>query len=120
MNDSAYRLPRLTFTILFALLLIGLVYLIHPEQTITFVYKLSLVTAAAVIGYWIDRAVFPYARPDSYLETPDWKYHLQFFGKNAQGADIQIAEGYELVYSLAMLRRAIIIAAIVLGVGLGL
>ena len=30
------------------------------------IYKLSLVSLAAVLGYWLDRSLFPWARPDSF------------------------------------------------------
>ncbi len=30
------------------------------------IYKLSLVSLSAVLGYWLDRSLFPWARPDSF------------------------------------------------------
>lgn len=73
-----------------------LIALIAPQQLPVSIYKLSLVTAAAVAGYWIDRSLFPYARPD-----PD------------------AAAAEPLRYAASMMRRAIIVAAAMMAMGLG-
>ena len=65
-----------------------------PHQLGVTAYKLSLVSLAAVVGYWIDRSLFPYARPDELTHT-----------------DRQVAA--------AFLRRALIVGACIIGVGLG-
>ena len=70
--------------------------LIAPQQLPVSIYKLSLVTAAAVAGYWIDRSLFPYARPD-----PD------------------AAAAEPLRYAASMMRRALIVAAAMMAMGLG-
>lgn len=91
--------PRLSGWLLVALLLAAVVWLLAPQQLSVTVYKLSLVAAAAVAGYWLDRSLFPYARPDRYLEGT-------------------VAE-FSLIFASAMLRRAVIVAAAMLAVGLG-
>ena len=35
------------------------------------IYKLALITLAAVLGYWLDRSLFPKARPGQYLKHDD-------------------------------------------------
>lgn len=55
-------------------------------------HKMSLVTIGAVMAYWLDRSLFPYARPDRMTGV---------------AAD------------QAMIRRAIIVAAVILGMSLG-
>ncbi len=77
--------------IVIAAALTAVIALIAPQQLPVTLYKLSLVSVAAIVGYWIDRVVFPSWRP-----KPGNPY-IQY----------------------AMLRRAIIIAAAVLGVCLG-
>lgn len=88
-----YRAPRLTFWTLITIgLLIGL-YLIAPSKIAVVLYKAALVTGGAVLAYWIDRALFPYARPD------------------------QIRAAHQ---PWAGIRRALIVLACVLGLTLGL
>ena len=67
------------------------VSLTAPHQVVVVMYKLALVSLAAVAGYWIDRALSPYARPDRCDHAAQ-----------------------------AGLRRAIIVAATMIAVGVGL
>jgi hypothetical protein len=69
--------------------------LLAPQQLGVTLYKLSLVALAAVAGYRIDRSLFPYARPD----------------------DLSLSPGIET--AAAQLRRAIVVAACIIGVSLG-
>ncbi len=88
-----YRAPRLTFWTLITIgLLIGL-YLIAPSKIAVVLYKAALVTGGAVLAYWIDRALFPYARPDQVRAA-----HQPWAG----------------------IRRALIVLACVLGMTMGL
>jgi len=61
------------------------------QQVGVMLYKVALVTQAAVAGYWIDRVMAPYARPDQCDHAAQ-----------------------------AGLRRAIIVAATMIAVGIGL
>lgn len=48
-----------------ALMLIG-----RPEQVLVVIYKGSLVSIAAFVGYWVDRNLFGrYRMPDEYMST---------------------------------------------------
>jgi hypothetical protein len=67
--------------------------IIAPTKLPVVLYKCGLVTVGGVLGYWIDRALFPYARPDQ-------------VNHSAQ--------------PLAGIRRAIVVLACVLGLTLGL
>lgn len=90
------KMPRMTDWLLITLILIGLIAWLAPQQLPVSLYKLSLITMAAVVGYWIDRSLFPYARPDDRsLATSD------------------------VLQACAMLRRAIIVGAAMLAVSLG-
>lgn len=91
-------LPRLTLWALTAIALLFAISVVSPQQLPVVLYKLSLVTIACVLGYWLDRTLFPYDRPHTYQEY---------------GEDL-IPRG------LAMLRRALIVLACVLGLTLGL
>lgn len=90
------RMPRMTGWLLITLILIGVIAVLKPENLMLSLYKLSLITMAAVIGYWIDRSLFPYARPD----------------------DMTLTDPLER--AAAMLRRAIIVGCAMLGVSLGM
>lgn len=66
-SNSAFptnKLPRLTSWWVFALVLSIAVLLLKPEQLPVSIYKLNLIALAAVAGYWVDRSIFPYARPN--------------------------------------------------------
>jgi hypothetical protein len=97
------QLPRMAAWLALALLLLVAVWLLAPQQLPVSLYKLSLVVTAAVAGYWIDRGLFPYARPDRIeLKLPPGAVFAQ-----------------ALAMSIATLRRAIIVAAAMVAMGLG-
>ena len=77
-----------------AMFLLGLALWGAPQLLEVTVYKLGLVFTSASAGYWIDRVTFPYARPDK----------------------VQIGNG---LANMSMIRRAIIMAACMICVGLG-
>ncbi len=87
------RLPRLFLWILITIALTLAVAYLAPYQLTVTLYKISLVSLAAVLGYWIDRAVFPYARPH---DLPQGNYR-----------------------NISMMRRVILMAAIIIAIALG-
>lgn len=92
------QLPRCFTWLIISILLLVSIAFISPKELPVILYKLSMVTTGSVLGYWIDRALYPYDRPHSYADS---------------GEDL-IPRG------LAMLRRALIVIACVLGLTLGL
>ncbi|WP_145551102.1 putative holin [Yersinia intermedia] len=103
--------PRLSGWLLTAILLLGIIGLVSPQQLPVVVYKLSLITLAAVLGYWLDRSLFPKARPGQYLKhdvklMEDGRYPVQ--------------TGLHMVFSAALIRRALIVSAVCLAVATGL
>lgn len=80
-------------------------------------YKAHLMSLGGWGGYWLDRALFPYGRPHQYVDdemTP-------IEGEPLDGpvtAEL-LAGGAVYDYPLTMLRRAIIVAACLVCVGLG-
>lgn len=133
------KLPRLTSWWLIATVLSLAVFLIAPQQLPVSLYKLNLISLAALAGYWIDRAVFPYARPQSSaLRDLDYDDELELTAEeSAQGYVVAdngrqipiecLAEGLcgpidpTRVYFMlgCMLRRALIMAAAILAISLG-
>lgn len=93
--------PRLWGWLLITLVLLACVWAIAPQQLPVSLYKLSLVTLAAVVGYWIDRSIFPYGRPDVFMKIGEvGDDSLRWMG-------------------MAMIRRAIIVGCAMLAMGLG-
>lgn len=128
------RLPRLSSWWAIAAVLSALVLLIAPGQLPVTLYKLNLIALAAVAGYWIDRAIFPYARPDLQAldllrpreTTPLYEAPMDSSADAAEGECIgtvllEAAPNYAPLYFLAavMVRRSLIVAATVLAVALG-
>lgn len=76
-------------------------------------YKAHLMALGGWGGYWLDRALFPYDRPHNYLldDQPEIDD-----GQAAQVSGVILTAG---TFSQSMLRRAIIVAACLICVGLG-
>lgn len=108
---------RLLFWLLGAIALLAIIAILAPQQLPITIYKLSLVLLAAVIGYHLDRALFPYASPGSYLQY-DWKKD----GPNDDDGAVEypVVKGYEHIFAIVLIRRALIVTAVILGVTLGL
>lgn len=122
------KLPRLTSWWIIALALSALVFVLAPQQLPVSLYKLNLIALAAVAGYWIDRSVFPYARPQldalRALDTPDDGEPAELTDDPREPGQecllVQLPSATPLYFMLGcMLRRAIVMAATIVAVGLG-
>lgn len=85
-----------------SLVLLIAIWFTAPQQLGVSLYKLSLITTAAWIGYWIDRSLFPYARPDQ-----------------VEGDSALDSRAGNILASASMIRRAIIVGAAMLAASLG-
>ncbi len=85
--------------LILAMLATVVVGLLYPHQLGVLLWSLTKLCWGAYLGYWIDRSIFPYARPDRFNPDKDPNEHT--------------------AWEVLMLRRAIIIAAAVLALGLG-
>ena len=117
---------RLRNWIVLAVILLAVIAVLSPEQLGVTLYKLSLVSIAAILGYHLDRALFPYASPGSYL-LDNWKKKARGkAGNPANGIqcfntpEYPVVKGYELIFATVLIRRALIVAAICIGVTMGL
>jgi len=97
------RTPRLWRWMIATVCLIVLVWLIAPHQIPVMAYKTANLLLAVVLAYWVDCALFPYARPHSFAHTDPVADRQAHWAR-----------------SMAMMRRAVIVLACVLGVTLGL
>lgn len=79
-------------------------------------YKLHLMSLGGWGGYWLDRALFPYDRPHTYLDAEIVADDIPDEVIQGVMGERQLDTG---AFSLAMLRRAVIVAACLLCVGLG-
>lgn len=121
---KSLRAPRMLEWLLLALLLTVLVWMIAPQQLPTSLYKASLVTLAAVVGYWIDRSLFPYARPDAFLaleELEGAEVDVAVCDAESQACSLHSVTDEAMIRLMgwAMIRRAVIVAATMLTMGLG-
>lgn len=118
------RAPRLSGWLLITICLMAGIWFIAPHQLPVSLYKLSLVTLAAVVGYWLDRSLFPYARPDalmcsSMLDGDSEPGPTLVFGNETVDQELAVVRTESLVFGLAMLRRAVIVGCAMLAMGLG-
>lgn len=100
-----------------ALIMAVIVGLLYPHQLGVLLWSLTKLSFGAYLGYWIDRSIFPYARPGDAMPRAIEAEH----DESAMVEDwlnLQVDEGY-LLPELLMLRRAIIIAAALIALGLG-
>lgn len=113
MKKLRTRIPRMTDWLLVTLVLLIIIYHVRPELLPVDLHKLSLITMSAWAAYWLDRSMFPYARPDAFMCRPH-----SLGGPYVP--DKAVAPDQQLVFAACILRRAIIVGAAMLGVSLGL
>lgn len=120
MLSSLARDPR-KLAVLFicaVAVLVGSVLSISPIQLPVILYKLALVLVSGVAGLILDYLFFPYAVPSGYLSR-DWRRDPDANGDDGI-PDYTICDGYIPAFCASLLRRALIVAAFVLAVALGL
>ncbi len=106
------KFPRLSGWLIATVLLLAVIGLLYPQQLPVSLYKLSLASMAGVAGYWLDRAFFPYARPDDFMAQAV-SVGGPFVPKKSVAPTLQI------VFAAAMIRRAIVVGCAMLAIGLG-
>lgn len=79
----------------------------YPDQVGVVVVKLNAITLGALLGFVVDREVFPYARPGRLLEQSDELSPLQ-------------AANRVTAFGAACIRRAIIVGLAMLAMALAL
>ena len=101
MSTCIKKLKSNRFVFLLAtLLLLATTAVLSPNQVPLVLYKLNLVTLAAVLGYWIDILLFPAMRP--VVDDP--------YPSNV----------HPNVLAAIVIRRSLIIFGSILGISMGL
>lgn len=105
-------LQRLTNIRLGAVILLGILaaavfVAAEPGRWSVLIGKWCGLLLAGHAGYFLDCRIFPYARPDGYLQGP-WRGND---GQEIGQADHPVVVGYEWVFAAAMLRRALVVGA---------
>ncbi|MBO9538743.1 putative holin [Herbaspirillum sp.] len=113
------KLPRLFWWLFATVVLLAFIGLFYPTQLPVSLYKLSLVTMAGVIGYWLDRSLFPYARPDSFIEPDDGAEPCKECGVGEPADGDRAYMPCSIAFAAAMLRRALIVGCAMIAIGLG-
>jgi hypothetical protein len=120
------RLPRMIVWLLRSVLVMVLTLLVQHIAPASLVavtlYKLHLLLLAGWGGYWLDRGLFPYARPHELMAgelevEPPEPEPSDGPVQGLSSAYLQVSTG--TWYEASMLRRAIIVAACLVCVALG-
>jgi len=104
--DKLRALPWLVL----ALIATAVVFVLAPQQIGVLVWSLSKLCLGAYLGYWIDRTIYPYARPHDLFSAAS-SLDARRLRNGARHMRQQAA--------IATLRRAAVMAAAILALGLG-
>lgn len=117
----ALKFPRLTGLALISIILFAACLYTQANASGSLIavslYKLHMASLAGWAGYWIDRFTFPYSRPHELLEAAA-EDEYRFTAPGPANTELLVG-GICCGAEQAMLRRAIIIAACVVGICLG-
>lgn len=118
--DPPQPAPRMLLWLLLTVALVSLALLaqrVDPGSVIAVtLYKAHLMSLGGWGGYWLDRALFPYDRPHEYLADDADPFDPEPDGDGLQCATLSVQSSG---FHLAMMRRALIVAACLMCVGLG-
>ena len=102
---------RANVFLVLALVAIAAVLAVEPQLLAVSWYKGFLVFAGANAGYWVDRVLFPYARPD---------HSPSVFEAGQDGVVSTLEYAHDLPFmAWCMLRRAIIVVGAMVCVAFG-
>ncbi len=114
------KLPRLWKTTLVAIALLVAMYFMAPLLMGVIQHKVTLQVIAFVLGYFADRAIFHYARPHAVLQI--YKENVERFLASNENLNVDALAHLASLrrsFDIACIRRAIIVAASIIGIALG-
>jgi hypothetical protein len=100
---------RMSIWLWVSIVLTVIVILLTPRLIGSTVAKFLAVIGGGWVGFWFDRCMFPYARPDCYLESTDWLDYRDKVGKIEGKEDFPVIDSYMMIFAAAMLRRALLV-----------
>jgi hypothetical protein len=103
-----------TIFVLLSLILFGYIAYISPNKAQLIAYKLSLVSLFAILGYWLDLLLFKSFRPNDLKH--DMNENMDYMCSRGKRTHDYLSR----LLPIAVLRRALIIFACILGGSLGL
>jgi hypothetical protein len=114
------KLPRLWKTTLVAIAMLVAMYFMAPLLMGVIQHKVTLQVIAFVLGYFADRAIFHYARPHALLEAYAAKVDSFTATRDLFNAEaIAHLKMLRRSFDIACIRRAIIVAASIIGIACG-
>lgn len=114
------RGSRMLLCLLLSLALMVAALVVPPGSVVAVtLYKAHLMSLGGWGGYWLDRWLFPYGRPHSYLLDESEGAELLEEEDDVPGLASAYLQVSSTEYPLSMLRRAVIVAACLICVGLG-
>ncbi|WP_233116878.1 putative holin [Aggregatibacter actinomycetemcomitans] len=96
---NALKHGRLLSWVVSALCLFALIGIVSPVQLPVVLYKLALVSIASIIGYHLDRALFPYSSPGSYLRERWNKRESKIAIRPENTPEYPVCDGYLSILS---------------------
>jgi hypothetical protein len=123
--DAPARPPRMLAWTLVAIALFFFLAGLHvvdgSRLMAAVVYKGLLIALGGIGGYWLDRELFPYARPHRCMDfeplDPQPGESLSPLGRDMHETESSYLQIASSDYTVAMIRRAIIMAACLICVG---
>jgi len=120
---SLPKLPRMTLLAVVSIILFIACQVLQEHAAGSLlavtIYKAHMAGIAGWLGYWIDRGLFPYSRPHELLDqAEDATLHGVPPPQLQDTTDYLYCDLYSH-YNQATLRRAIIVAACIIGICLG-
>lgn len=116
-----FQLPRLFGWFIVATLLLIALAVLMQNQPPPPLYRVPMAGLGGVLGYWLDRAIFPYARPHdlcAYMAADDLD-DLTCCPDVEEPIEAVPNPDFNMLFTLAMQRRAIIVGCAMLAVGGG-
>lgn len=113
------RHMRMLLCLLISAVLWAVLWCIAQREAVTVLYKITMVLAATVAAYWIDRWLFPYARPEGYLRQ-EWRNRIDSGTWPDNIEDFPVVASSRILFVVACVRRSVLMAAAMLAVGMGL
>lgn len=120
---ESFRLPRMTHWLVLSMVLFAVAMYVasaHPGSLVAVsLYKVHMVSLAGWCAYWLDRALFPYARPHDFLAEEDSGF-APTAPLGQEHAELIVGESlFASIAGLVMLRRALVTLGVLLCIGLG-